>query len=313
VITPDPANEIAEKWQDAKELAGFSLLLFVVVNVVLYAVVTRALRPLDQVLAVLRGVENGNLHARLPALRLREFTRIAESFNRMADALEHGAEQNRRLTLKLMQAQEEERRRIARELHDELGQSLTGIQADAAAIRRNSQANPLVRDSADAIAGATQQLLASVRGMLHRLRPQALEAFGLAAALRELVDGWQRRNPAIACTLHIDGDVAGQPDDTALAVYRSVQEALTNVARHSGATRVEVALRRIGGVGDDRLVLAVHDDGRGAAPGARNLGLGLRGIGERAAALGGSLVIPTGRPCGFGIELELPVGKALAW
>ncbi len=307
IITPEPANEFAEKWEDTKELLLVSIVLFIAVNAALYAVVARALRPVDRILAALAELEDGNLGTRLPAFALPEFAKIGARFNRMAEVLQESGQQNRRLTLKLIRAQEDERKRLARELHDELGQCLTAIRADAAAIVRHGKRYPAVRDSAAAIVDVTQRVMASIRGMLHRLRPEALDQLGLADALSELIQDWRRRHPSIACTLVIDSDIDMPGEETAVALYRSVQEALTNVARHSMATRVEIHLRRVGAPGSERLTLSVHDNGRGASRTHSGSGFGLLGIRERALALGGSFAIAHEADAGFRFQLELPL------
>lgn len=313
ILAPDPSNEIAEKWDDTKELALFSFLLFIGVNAVVYVVVARSLRPIDRIVDMLREIEEGNLQARLPTFTVPEFDRIGVRFNGMAGALERSAGQNQRLTSKLIRVQDEEQRRLARELHDELGQSVTAIQVDAAAIMGNGQQNALLLESATAIIEVAQRMHRIIRGELHRLRPESLEDFGLVAALRELVDAWQRRNPTVTCTFDPEENLDIQGGETALTIYRGVQEALTNVARHSMATKVDIQLRKVANGRGDRLMLAVRDNGRGMTPAPKEHGFGLLGMRERAASLGGSLAIPIDAQPGFRFELELPAGTAVAF
>jgi two-component system sensor histidine kinase UhpB len=207
-----------------------------------------------------------------------------------------------------MQAQEEERARLARELHDEIGQCVTAIHADAVAIRNRGGAP--VRESADAIVEATGRIKDMVRSILRRLRPGALEGLGLGAALRELVGGFRQRNPQLSCALRLAEAAAEVQGETGIALYRTVQECLTNVSRHADARAVEVELGlSTGADGQELLECSVRDDGRGFDERA-GAGFGLLGIRERVKALGGSCLIE-GRPGrGSCVTVRLPLPEA---
>lgn len=307
VIRPDPSYEIEEVWKDSVGLVQLATLLFVGMNFAVYGIVGRALRPVDRILDALTGLEQGNLKTRLPALDLPELARIARAFNRMAEALEQSVTQNRRLARRLLQVQEEERKSLSRELHDELGQYLSAIHADAAAIlNRDDAALAPVRASAQAIVEACRAMMDIVRGMLARLRPGALDELGLKEALRELATGWRQRHPAIACALEFAGDLDDLDEAAKICIYRLVQESLTNVAKHARARRVEVRLARISGPGSSVRV-QVRDDGVGMDPSARQTGFGLAGMRERVESLGGRLVVENGRNGGLTVTAELPL------
>ncbi|HEX9180847.1 MAG TPA: histidine kinase, partial [Burkholderiales bacterium] len=289
LVLPDPSFEIEEVWSDARNLLGLLLLLFLATNVLVYWVVGRALAPVDRILAALTRLEQGDLDTRLPEIELPELARVGREFNRMMDTLQASVTRNRQLAQQLLQVQEEERRGLAHELHDELGQYLTAIHAEATAISRlGGEGRPRARDGSEAIIASVREILGRVRGMLQRLRPQTLESLGLEEAVRELVDGWRARNPEVDCRLEL-GAALGEIDDAAgIAAYRVVQEALTNVTRHARARSVAVSLARTGANGNEALEIRVRDDGRGLAPeAAENGGLGLEGMRERVALAGG--------------------------
>jgi len=221
---------------------------------------------------------------------------------RVADVLAH----NRHLAQQLIAAQESERLALARELHDELGQSCTAIRIETTFLRHcaaDDHAGLLA--SAARADQAAQGLYELVRDLLGRLRPADLDTLGLAAALQALCEGWQRRT-GVACAFDARGDVAGLGDAVDITVFRVVQEALTNVARHATAREVRVALWRESAAW---LRLSVQDDGRGMDTGAATRGLGLLGAVERAAAVGGELAISS--PPGAGVRVELRVPLAV--
>jgi two-component system sensor histidine kinase UhpB len=310
VIRPDPSSEIREVWEESVGLAQLAALIFLGVNLAVYGIVGRALRPVDRILEALTRLEQGRLETRLPQFPLPELARIARSFNRMAEALEQSMTRNRQLSRRLLEVQEEERKRLARELHDELGQYLSAIHAEAAAIRSQGGEVPgPVQASAQAIVEACRAMMAMVRGMLARLRPGVLDELGLEEALRELVAGWRRRHPSVACTLELEGEVEHLDDAVKICLYRLVQEGLTNVARHANARRVAVRLVGARSEGSrNRVSLEVQDDGRGLAPDDFQAGLGLLGMRERVESLGGRFAVES--PPGGGVRLaaELPVG-----
>ncbi len=307
VIQPDPTYEIDEIWATSRGLLLLLSLFFVLVNGLVWWAVSHAMRPVEYILGALGEIEHGNLGARLPAFGLPEMSRISVGFNHMAETLERSVADNRSLTRRLMQMQEEERKNLARELHDEIGQCVTAIHADAVAIRNRGGAP--VRESAEAIVEAIGRIKDMVRSILQRLRPGVLEGLGLGAALRELTGGFRQRNPQLSCTLRMSDDTAELQGESGITLYRVVQECLTNISRHAGAAKVEIVVSRLqagpGGAAD-RLELSVHDDGRGFDEKIGGGGFGLLGIRERVRALGGSCSIDGSRGTRVLVRLPYP-------
>ena len=206
--------------------------------------------------------------------------------------------------------QEEERRVLARELHDELGQTLNAIKIDAVCLRDGDAGRiPEVKAGALAIKGATDRLEDVVRDMVRRLRPPGLDELGLPAALEDCVDGWRRRLPRVKFELAVGEDIGTFDEATNITLYRLVQEGLTNIAKHAHASRVEITMQQepAANAGESCVVLTVRDDGIGARQDGRGSGLGIRGMRERVEALAGRLDLSPVREGGFGFTALLPV------
>src|SRR6187551_864226 len=167
--------------------------------------------------------------------------------------------ENRQLAQQALDAQEDERKHLARELHDELGQYLNAIKLDSQAIPAERPAEPVIA-AAHRIAANADHVYATVGDMIRRLRPVALDELGLAAALEACIDRWRALKPSLTVRLAIEGDLQGLGEKLDLALYRIVQEALTNCVRHAEASWASVQLRREAGAGID---VTVEDNGRG--------------------------------------------------
>jgi signal transduction histidine kinase len=302
-VQPHWALEGRQLWQRWAWLAAAALALLSTLWLA-SRLVARALAPANQILGALGRLAADDVQVRLPPMRLRELEHIGQGFNRLAEHLGELRQRQQQLTLHLLQAREAERRRLARELHDEMGQSLSALQAEAAAMGLMTQALPQAAASAQAMARTTAQLLDGLQRVLADLRPQALDRFGLAVALQSLAAQPRRRpdGSELLVRLKLPTPWTPLPADHDVHVYRIVQEALTNAQRHSGACLATVTLRR----GPGGLLLRVADDGVGA-PELASAGHGLLGMRERVLALGGRL--DWEQPAGGGLCLRvwLPV------
>jgi PAS domain S-box-containing protein len=220
-------------------------------------------------------------------------------------------QQNRLLTQKLFSLQESERRHLARELHDELGQLLTAIQAEAEAIRCSpgAEREPEIYANAQAIGKSAADVQGVIRRILHRLRPSLLDELGLTESLQELATQWRQHHPKIVCDLELDGDLGNLPESLNITLYRLMQEALTNVANHAQASHVKVLLRRVSGMAPspEHLLLMVQDDGKGMDSRLPLKGLGILGMRERVIASGGEFTSHSAPGQGVRIEISLPL------
>jgi len=219
----------------------------------------------------------------------------------LADALA----ENRLLSQKYLMVQEDERRNLARELHDELGQCLNAIKLDAVVIRDMVQGRqPEIEVSAKAIVELSGHVYEVVRGIMQRLRPAALDALGLRDAVEHLLGQWRRGNPGVDCRFVAGGDLSDLDEMLNITVYRLAQECLTNIAKHARAAHVTVSLERRD---PHELLVAVADDGCGLDPAAKRTGLGLIGLRERVEALSGRLHLATEPGKGLTVSAVLPV------
>ena len=212
--------------------------------------------------------------------------------------------ENRLLSQRYVAVQEAERRNLARELHDELGQCLNAIKLDAVSIREVTRGTaPDLEQSAISIIDISSHVYDVVRSMMQRLRPATLDALGLRDAVAELINQWRRRNAGVECAFETSGDLANLGEVTNITVYRLVQECLTNIGKHASATLVRIALHRHR---TDEVSLTVSDNGRGMDLHAKRAGLGLLGLRERVEALHGNLELISAP--GAGMQIMAHIG-----
>ena len=267
------------------------LVITVVTNAVL---LRRAVTPLELLARRMDAVDLLRPGQRLPVGRDDEVGRVVHAFNRMLDRLESERVQAGR---RVLAAQEADRIGIARDLHDEVGQLLTGVLLQLDSIAGTA---PDQREEINEAKQAVRRALDEVRRISSELRPEMLEHLGLVSALIELTTTFGRIS-GVRVERQFDTSLPKLPPDTELAVYRIAQESLTNVARHSQAGRVTIALERE----PDSVVLRVADDGRGFDTSTPAEHGGLRSMRERALLVDGVLAI--GPASGGGVEVRLEV------
>jgi two-component system sensor histidine kinase UhpB len=308
-LTASPESEQREALANLLGLFGLLAACSALMLVVMRWHVRRAFRPLDALLAAIAGIERNELGGvkALPPMPVRELDATAAALRRLADSLEQAEDARRVLAHKVLTLQEDERQRLARDLHDEFGQRLTALRADAAWLRRRVAADA----GADAVASGMGEQIAriqqDVRGLLARLRPLEGTDAGtestarLLGLLAELAASWSRggdgglRCEAVVRRAADDGgneplEDLPLPRALVLTLYRISQEAFTNAARHAGATQARVAVEiRRAATGELVLDWSAADDGRGLPQpeSAFARGNGLAGIRERVWALDG--------------------------
>jgi len=237
-------------------------------------------------------------------------TRLELAARRQAEAdLADALAANRELAQQHIRSQESERKHLARELHDELGQYLNAIKLDAVAIRDAGGA-PLAGKAAGTIIQSVDHVHAAVSDMIRRLRPVGLDELGLTAAVESCVDQWRVRLPGTRFALALSGELEDLGERLNLALYRVIQEGLTNCSRHADAKRVEISLRREISADGDEVVLSVQDDGRGADLATETPRFGLNGMRERVEMLGGRFLVASEPGAGLRFEAHLPVRDA---
>jgi two-component system sensor histidine kinase UhpB len=284
-----------------------TVVLIVVLAVAVVALATSLLRlkrrfgPLEHLIEEMEKVDLGRPGPLLPASidgigETEEVERIELAFLRMVRRLEA---ERRRAGSAALQAQEQERTRVARDLHDEVNQSLTGLLLRLE-VAREAAPPELEAELAETKALANQAMR-ELLSLARQLRPTALDDLGLTAAIGGQVE--QLAHGEIEAAIVTEGDFSDLGDDAQLVVYRVAQEGLSNAARHSGAGKVEVRLRRLDGGGVE---LSVADDGRGFAFDDSEGGLGIAGMRERALLIGGELTIESRPGRGTRVGLVVP-------
>jgi len=300
-IAVDPRDEVEEILDSLEQLLGVCAMALLLSLWVIRWAVRRGMRLLEDLQRALLQVSAGNLQVRLPAEGVAHKQFLAGHFNRMVAALGEAQADNARLTQALLAVQEQERTRLAQTLHDDLGQYVAGIRARACLLRLVIDQPPALEQTVSQLEAHCEHLQQGFRALVQDLYPVILQHLPLDAAIGLLAEQWQQ-NQAIACRLSIDGPLPPLSAPHKTHLYRLLQEALTNVARHAGATQVRIRLQHRAG----RLRLLVRDNGRGAAQPARP-GVGLHSMAERARSLGGELRIISQPGAGWALALNIVV------
>jgi two-component system sensor histidine kinase UhpB len=315
LIKADPSDEITEVWGESRGVLGLLVVFVLLANMLVYITLGRGLAPLETILQGLEGIEQGDYKLRLPQFNLPELARISEKFNHMAEVLNRSREQNRYLTQRSLAIQEDERRKLAYELHDELGQSITAIKAVAASIEKHADKDAAaINESAETIISVSNRMYDAARNMMRRLRPPSLDELGLVTTLQDMIDDWNARHQDIFCYFSFEGDMEQLNEEINISLYRIVQEGLTNIVKHSQAGTVKISLSVNKAPSSDvknshhsHVILIMEDDGRGFDAGSVRPGLGLLGMRERAEALNGKFSAVSRPGKGVSIRILIPL------
>jgi len=216
--------------------------------------------------------------------------------------------ENQRLALKYVDMQEHERKALAHDLHDELGQYVNAIKLDAVSMRDAATRDSPIRAAALAMIVNIDRVYDVLRGLIRQLRPVGFDDLGVLAALEHCVDEWRPRLAATRIDLSSSGDLESLDEVRGLVIFRLVQEALTNIARHSSAAEVRISIART--AEPQGIEVLIADNGRGIDLSLPRTGLGLVGMRERVAALGGSISLASARGAGFKVQAFLPLPAA---
>ncbi|OAI14876.1 histidine kinase [Methylomonas lenta] len=304
-VTTSIEMAIGHAWNNICHLLTLSIITILAVCLLVYLVVSRALRPAQVIVAGLKRMDLGELSYRLPDFKLIEWQQTAAAINHLAENQQLLLSERQKLAVMLMNVQEEDRRYLARELHDELGQCLAAINAVVTSIKRTAvQQYPVLMPEVEQISRFTHSMQESVRNLLTRLRPPELEELGLEASLTSLVSRWnQLGDGKVGYHLHIQGDCTHLQKSLALTIFRVIQEGISNIAKHAMATNADISLL----ISAEDISLTIQDDGKvDALPFADSPGIGLLGMRERVTALNGKFALAIAQPHGLLINLWLP-------
>jgi signal transduction histidine kinase len=316
VVTSEPEVVASRIWGQIRPLLILAGLTILSVCVFVYVAVERALAPTKEVIAGLDKLSVGEFSYRLPHFRLFELQRISEVSNQLAEKIETTLSERAELLGRLIHAQEEERRHLAGELHDEFGQNLTAIAALAASIETTAKEEcPALGVEARSLSQISRNMMQSLRGTLLHLRPADLDKFGLVESLRQLIAVWSASSRhKTRFELHVPREIAPLADNAAIHVFRIAQEGLTNAAKHADAETVRLTVEPVSLAAQRNLQaaglrLTIEDDGRGQRPNgkANGNGMGLLNMHERVGALGGSISFESNPGAGTTVRVVVPV------
>lgn len=322
IVRANASRAALDSWEYFETFLASALGLLLAVNALVFWIVGRAVKPFARIVAGLGELQAGRFDVVLPPLPGREAAAIGGAFNRMVGVLRENIETERRAVLaerRLSDSREltrwidhhveQERRTIARELHDELGQSVTAIKSLALSVAQRVEASDAESgQAARLIASESARLYDAMHGLIPRLTPLVLDAFGLGDALADLAERSRRAHEGLRIELRYEpGDAAIAPD-AALALYRSAQEGVTNAIQHGRASRIDITVA----AERDRLTLTLRDNGSGLAPDWANRPghHGLRWLAERVEGQGGRFAIEPGEGGGVRLRVDLPIGAA---
>jgi len=309
-VVSEPKDEIGEKWETTSVLGAVGLGVTFAIIGILYVLLGRVLKPLTGLAAGLAELEHQRYRVRLDRPQPAELAIITDRFNALAEALEGTLAENQSLNRRLITAQDDERRRTALDLHDEVGPSLFGLKAHAASIANAAAALPEavaapMKERVRELNAIIDHLQAINRDMLNRLRPMSLGQLPLADVLSELVSERAREYPQIRFAFAAEAIERSYGDSIDLTLYRCVQEGLTNAIRHAQATSVDIKIAAT----EAAVTLTVGDDGRGIDPLAPK-GLGSLGMKERVECLGGAYAVESKRGLGTCLRVVIPLRTA---
>lgn len=286
LINPEPLYEYSEIWQQI--ISGFLaiLLFFGLVNTMIFIVFYHTLKPINSIIEGFQKLEDENYKARISKTNIKELDIIGLKFNEMVKKLREGNTKIHKLSQDLINSQEYEKKELARNLHDELGQSLTAIQAEAASIKKNKKEESRIL-ALESIITISKNMMLSTRELIKKLSLGILEEMGLEIAITDLVNNWSKRYPRKTLNYFYDKRLDNLiPVSFEARIYRIIQEALTNIAKHSNPKNVNISLKLKKNKKD--LEIKIFNDGVKSK--LKNTGgIGLLGMVERVNQMSGTI------------------------
>jgi two-component system, NarL family, sensor histidine kinase UhpB len=315
VLSSAPGDEIAEVWDNATALAKVALVIGIGGIGLLYLLFGHVLAPLRSFAAGLLDLGRSDYTVRLPRPKTQELAVIAERFNSLASVLDSMRAENRRLSKRLISAQDDERRQTALDLHDEVGPYLFGLKVNTTSLANSLAGTPLESRAREMLT-MIEGLQSINRSILNRLRPMALGQVPVVELLSALVGERAGQHPELPIAFSSAGLLPSYGESIDLTLYRCVQEGLTNIARHAKAKRASVTITHRNDLActEDnaaQLTLTIADDGRGIDTHVQK-GIGMQGMQERVQALGGECRFEATGGKGTLLRIHIPVPAAIS-
>ena len=308
LIKPDPLDEIHESWIETRNILIFLSIFIILVNILIYIAIGFYLSPIEKILDGLSSIKKGNYKLKLPHFRLPELEKISQQFNHMTQVLLETKAKNQLLTKRSLEIQEEERRNLSQELHDELGQTITAIKAVAVSIsNKTTLEKRYINSSVKTIVEYSDHVYQVAKNMMHRLRPSVLDEFGLVKALQNMIDEWNDNQDNIFCDFTFLDVPTDLSESLKINIYRIIQESLTNILKHSNASQVTVTIKKDRLDNTERINLKIEDNGIGIDQDKIIPGFGLLGMKERVEMNGGIFEFESSTGNGVKINIFVPI------
>ena len=288
LIKPEPIFEYSEIWQQIKVGLWIIVSFLVLINFVVLLLFSHMIKPINKIIEGFEKLEAGNFKSKISKSNILELDIIGKKFNSMIDNLRKSNNKIHKLSQNLIDVQEQEKSELARDLHDELGQSLTALQAEAASISKTTKKKS--RDEAIFnVIKLSKNMMLSTREIIKKLNLGLIEDLGFESALIELFENWKRRFKGVTFEYSIDKKAIKKiTKKRAAHLYRIFQEALTNIAKHSSPKKIQISVKYTDKI--DRTKILISNDGF-SNDSSNQDGLGLIGIAERVDQIKGTLEI----------------------
>jgi two-component system sensor histidine kinase UhpB len=288
LIKPEPIYEYSEIWQQIKVGLWIIVSFLVLINFVVLLLFSHMIKPINKIIEGFEKLEAGNFKSKIRKSNILELDIIGKKFNSMIDNLRLSNNKIHKLSQNLIDVQEQEKSELARDLHDELGQSLTALQAEAASISETTKKKS--RDEAIFnVIKLSKNMMLSTREIIKKLNLGLIEDLGFESALIELFENWKRRFKGVKFAYSIDEKAINKITKKKTAhLYRIFQEALTNIAKHSSPQKIQISIKYIDNSKKTRILIS--NDGI-SNDSSNQDGLGLIGIAERVDQIQGTLEI----------------------
>ena len=312
-VTPDPSRAILDGWDELTELMISGLFALLITNIVGFFFIGRWVKPFETIREAIQALEMGNHDIRLNKLHGKEASSIGNAFNKMVGSVNETivAKEEKAKAEALLSSQkqfahqlqthiENERKDLARELHDELGQSLTAIRAIASSIDKQAKDNSQLQQSTQLLLQAADETYDGMLRLIPKLRPIAIDQLGLEGALLDMFNRLKNTNTNIQFNLNIN--CSKKAEDVELALYRITQEAVNNALKHAKPSQIDVNLDEV----SDSIILAIKNDGQPPNQLSNTGHFGIEGMQERAHFLGGELSFEIPPSGGLIVQLKIP-------
>jgi len=303
-VSADSESELRDLWYKTLSTLSPVMVMFMLISFGMSLLISIVIKPIADFLRAVNQEGEFDRSNSSGLFRMSHLLRLPKHLQGIRHELRNSSQKVHDLNNKILHLQEEERRRLSAELHDELGQHLTAIRFEAELIKTAKSLDD-TQFSAEAIDKIGRDMKDIVRSMLERLRPPEFDMFGLRGALTEMISSWQLRHPQTKIAFQCKADCSEMDDARQLSIYRIIQEGLTNISRHAGSVPLEVNISLVSS--DGLIIVTINDNGLGCDLTKQVKGFGLKGMKERVNGLFGKMTMDSAPGKGMKISVEIPI------